>query len=98
MSISLTLLDFPSYCRGTEHCSRSAVEPADKELCLASENGKHVMVVGLTDGFHNQLACLHHSSKEDESLGAGECSEVGTCLTQHVTRELIDLIGQRIAL
>ena len=92
------LLYFPADGRSTKYGSRGAVESADKELGLAFENGHDVLLVGSLDGFHNQVACLDHASEEDEGFGGREGGKVGTCLAQHLACELVDFLGQLVAL
>ena len=57
-----------------------------------------MLVVCLADGLHDQLTSLHHTSEEDECLGRREGSKVGTGLTQHLSCEFVDLLGQFVAL
>ena len=91
-------LQFPAHGGGSQHGGGAAVEAGDEELGLAAEDGEHVLVVGALDGFHQQVARLGESAEEDEGLGRGEDREVGAGAAQHVARELIDALGQRVSL
>ena len=55
-------------------------------------------VISLADGFHDQLSGFYHTTEEDEGLRTAEGSEVSTGLTKHLTGELVNLLGQFVAL
>ena len=98
MMLMVMLLNLPADGAGTEHGSAGAVKTADQELCLVLKDVHHVLIVGALDGLHDQVAGFHHAAEEDKCLGRAEGCKVSASLAEHLAGELIDFLGQLVAL
>ena len=89
-------MDFPTKCTGSQYSGFGAGEARDENLGFALVHGQHVLVVGLLDGLHDEVAGFGQTAEEYVGFRTGEACEIGASFAEHTAGEIENFLGHLV--